>query len=310
MLAFSRAGAPVVALAIAVFLFGMDRKKGFLLLQVVIAAAIGAELLKDLIALPRPLYVDNAIRFLDNVRPNEAPFTGMGAESFWSVLPQSVVDYWRADGSAHWGMPSGHVSATVAVWAGLSLLTRKPAFAGIAAFMAVGVGASRMYLGKHFLADVVGGAVLGGTILFIAWLAVMRDGRITPFMPSRRRRSRTIFHEVLYYAYLVAVPVSGLLLADEQQLAFAALLGLNLGHLAIRRNGVPRIQLPVLPALLRGAVALALLVLAALGLRTLLAGETALAQYVAAIAATTVMFLFVYVAASMSGEGSPPAVSP
>ncbi|MBT8080605.1 MAG: phosphatase PAP2 family protein [Gammaproteobacteria bacterium] len=304
MVAFTRLGSPTVALAAALFLFGVDRKKGFILLQIVIASAIAAELLKDLIALPRPLYVDNAIRFLDNMRPNESPFNGMGATGFWSALPQSVVDYWRADGSQHWGMPSGHVSATVAVWAGLALLTRQPAYAGVAAFMTVGVGVSRMYFGKHFLADVIGGMALAAVIVVVAWLAVIRDGRITPFMPSRKRRSRTILHELMYYAWLLLVPIAGLFLANEQSLAFAALLGLNLGHLVIGRTGLPPLPAPVLPAFLRGAVAVALIALVALGLHTLLTGDPALPQVSAALVAAPIMFVFVYTVALLSGEAN------
>lgn len=65
--------------------------------------------------------------------------------------------------------PSGHVLAAVALWGMLPLVvavyTRRRwiwwASVGVAAFLIVGITASRVYLGVHWFSDVTGGLVVG-----------------------------------------------------------------------------------------------------------------------------------------------------
>ena len=98
-------------------------------------------MLKEYFGLPRPIYVDNNILFLDNVKPNETPFASMGASSFFGALPQEVIDYNRASVRPHWGFPSGHVGGTVAIWFGLALLQQsRRLLIGASAFALLVVG--------------------------------------------------------------------------------------------------------------------------------------------------------------------------
>ena len=67
----------------------------------------------------------------------------------------------RADDEDRFGFPSGHVATTTALFVGVAVLARRrwawAAAAGAAALM----GLSRMYLGRHFPGDVLGGLALG-----------------------------------------------------------------------------------------------------------------------------------------------------
>jgi membrane-associated phospholipid phosphatase len=85
------------------------------------------------------------------------------------------------------GWPSGHVAAAVVLYPGLALVvyahTRSKAWrllSAIAALMVVAViGIARLYLGLHYLTDVIGGALLGALSLLVVRRALVesRDGR-------------------------------------------------------------------------------------------------------------------------------------
>jgi membrane-associated phospholipid phosphatase len=74
------------------------------------------------------------------------------------------------------GFPSGHVSATTAFAAGLAMLAggRRRRWVFVAAWVAV-MGISRMYLGRHFLGDVIGGVGVGLLTVVIALVVLKLD---------------------------------------------------------------------------------------------------------------------------------------
>ena len=74
------------------------------------------------------------------------------------------------------GFPSGHV-ATTAAWAlGLAWSRRKSWQLGVAATWVALMALSRMYLGRHFPADVLGGLMVGGAALALARLELSPAG--------------------------------------------------------------------------------------------------------------------------------------
>jgi membrane-associated phospholipid phosphatase len=113
-----------------------------------------------------------------------------------------------------YGFPSGHVSATTAFMVGLALLFkwrgRGWAFAvGWIALMAL----SRMYLGRHFVADVLGGVAvglatiaLGFAVLQLAHLA--RESRAHHPWPAHR--VMTVAIVMAGAALLVGLPDAGM----------------------------------------------------------------------------------------------------
>ena len=92
--------------------------------------------------------------------------------------------------------PSGHALQATAVWGMLAVLiaagvTRpwtKALVWSAGAAVAVAVGASRVYLGAHWLTDVMGGWALGG--LWLAALIVVARG-VEPTPAPRMRPTTT-----------------------------------------------------------------------------------------------------------------------
>jgi membrane-associated phospholipid phosphatase len=95
--------------------------------------------------------------------------------------PPAAVQHIPADGN---GIPSGHTSGAVTVYGALAALysvgPRRLRYA--AAAIAAGlVGLSRVVLGVHYVADVIGGAVLGLAVIAVVLWARDHDRSPLPF---------------------------------------------------------------------------------------------------------------------------------
>ena len=121
--------------------------------------------------------------------------------------PPAALALSHASGFA---FPSGHATDAAAVYGMLAVLlarsgrgaARVAAWAGAAALIAL-VGLSRLYLGVHWLSDVVAGAGLG-----IAWLlAIFTAGRVG--QPRRHRVGWVLLAAVMAMVLLVPEAVEG-----------------------------------------------------------------------------------------------------
>ncbi len=135
--------------------FGWRLRLGVTLILAIVFADAMTIVAKSAFASPRPHAVDARVRTIGAFESRLAPLTtgtSMPADDF--------------------GFPSGHV-ATTAAWAlGLAWSRRKRWHLGAAATWIALMALSRMYLGRHFPADVIGGLVVGSAALAIARLAL------------------------------------------------------------------------------------------------------------------------------------------
>lgn len=88
----------------------------------------------------------------------------------------------QLDGAPTNSFPSGHIAAATVFYVGLALVimmrTRRPGpriiAVAIAIVMPLGMIASRLYLGMHYLSDAIAGLALGGVVLAVMWRVVHR----------------------------------------------------------------------------------------------------------------------------------------
>jgi membrane-associated phospholipid phosphatase len=169
----------VAALVMTVML-GVNLRKGFLLFQIFAWTGMASELCKGFFGLPRPFFVDSRVLCLESGWNASTSFSAQGAPGFFSLPPRPVIEAFRLQGLS-FGFPSGHVSGSIAMWGGLAVLFRSRRLAWLAPLFVSLVAFTRMYLGVHFLGDVLGGILLGGLMLSLAWLLVGREKPLLAF---------------------------------------------------------------------------------------------------------------------------------
>lgn len=211
-----------LAVLVLAVIFGVERRRGFVLTQTLLWTAVITSVLKGLFALPRPVDVDSLVRDIAAERNVPTPFTGRGGTGLFGSLPGDVVAYFRSvTPPISYGFPSGHCSTTFAVSGSAAILWRRTWLLAVSAAIVVLMPLSRMYLGRHFLADVLGGLVIGSCAILILVLIIRdapahRTGRL-----ATAARIMGLF--VLPLAFVVFAPGAP---ANEA----AMLLGINLAQ--------------------------------------------------------------------------------
>ncbi len=118
----------------------------------------------------------------------------VGARLFVAVAVSAVINYlfkslfygarpywFSADVSAHsaeesFGVPSGHVQHATVLWGYLGAKTGDRRWMWAAGVLIALMGLSRVYLGVHFISDVLAGLLFGGVLL---WATLRWEDRIT-----------------------------------------------------------------------------------------------------------------------------------
>lgn len=182
--ALGQAGLYVAGVGLAMVRGGS--RAGLAVLLAVILMAGCVSLVKFHTDLPRPVDVDD--RLHDNGTPASPPVRRGGADSAWALPAPEAVEAFRAQGRPRDpGFLSGHTGVTtamgVALFAGLGWRRRTAGVVLVAVLPAV-MAFSRLYLGRHFLADVLAGWLAGCLVGALALWLVPRAGRVGP---TRRR---------------------------------------------------------------------------------------------------------------------------
>ncbi len=228
----------VIVLIVIAVLFGISLRKGFLLFQVIFWTAAISQIAKEFFGLPRPFFADSRVACLEPSWDTSGAFRAMGGGSFFSLPPQPVIDAFRLR-DLSFGFPSGHTSSAFAVWGGLAVVFRKRWLAWLAPFMIALIAFSRLYLGVHFLVDIIGGAVLGALMLFGAWRLWRDDHRREELFLFLGSAIAPSLPQLMYLFFLFGLP---LLLAAFSLVSMpftGVYIGLNAAFIVISHSGLP-----------------------------------------------------------------------
>lgn len=239
-------------------LFAISFRAGFVLIQAVFWNMTIVIFLKELLLLPRPSSVDSNVKLLGKGIPNKTPFESQGARSFFGGLPRDAVEALRADPIDTWGLPSGHTSSST-TFAGLAYLLVKNRWVRIAAAaMILFVPLSRLYLGRHFLADVLAGYALSLVFILLFYHGIYRRRWFQDFFHTRWDQTPWNARTWTILFYFIVLPFLILLIPYARIDAVSALLGLNLGYILLRIKGAPLDSGSVLQRAGRAGIALVL----------------------------------------------------
>ena len=228
--------APLVLIVI----FGISFRKGFILLHVVSWNGLLTFYLKEFFSLPRPLNVDFHVKLLEEAHHNATPLESMGAKKFFGGFSKGTLEFIRIYPFDSWGFPSGHASHSVALWGSLSLFMKKKWLYFTAGMMIVFISLSRMYLGRHFLADILGGLGLGFLVTLVFYHGFYNNNSLKKYLFKKQEKTQFSVSAMIFLFYFLVVPFLVLLIPGIRIEMAAALLGINLGYIWIRHRGIPK----------------------------------------------------------------------
>jgi membrane-associated phospholipid phosphatase len=216
--------------ALLIVILGVNYRKGLALNRIFFWGKMLNDGLKAAFNLPRPRFVNSDIQNLQFADEPLSIFKETGSDSFFGLLDTMVVNAFRIGGSAKWGFPSGHVADATLLWGGLAQQFKKRCLYWLAPILIVLVAISRMYLGRHFLADVLGGMLSGGIVLLCAYI----------LLTHKWVQSRLL--EILRLGFLFGIPLLlAILWAEVFGKGAGLLVGMNAAALAIvsKYKGTP-----------------------------------------------------------------------
>lgn len=226
---------------IVTLIFGVNFKKGILLFQFLLWTGLITTVLKILIAFPRPDFVDNRVVNLESGTKNTSPFSGDEPEGIFKLPDKEVLKAFRLQEAftrSPFGFPSGHVALTTVFWGGSAYIFNSRFIRRMTPLIIVVMAFSRMYLGRHFLGDVLGGAILG-LIFLIAFTFFLKSSLKDDIFKKESFELTLRRQNIFFYSFMFIIPIifAALSLVTADVLGF--FIGTNLAYILIIRKGVP-----------------------------------------------------------------------
>lgn len=189
-----------------------DKPKVFGMFQLVVYCGLVEHVLKEIFQSPRPFQVDpQHVQVLDYFMRRDLH----GSAVSWAIPAQTS-----------YGFPSGHAQVAVCFLGALALQIRRRGMILLAVVLTMLIAFSRLYLGVHFLGDVLGGMLFGGVLLAIYATLVGLSARNSRFPSPELMCILGFAGPIVFY----------LLLPDREGAQRAMfLLGFTAGYFAERR---------------------------------------------------------------------------
>lgn len=169
---------PVILLIILGITFAIDFKRGLVLVNIISWTTIFTFFIKEQVNYPRPIEVDPSIETVYFETGNEN-LSDLLPKEFFDIFSEELLNETNITDFERLGFPSGHVSIQMALWIALSFLFKRKWIRNTGIVMVLLTALSRIYLGHHFLADVIGGAILGAVVSSLLLYLIKKSGYLT-----------------------------------------------------------------------------------------------------------------------------------
>ncbi|HWR64082.1 MAG TPA: phosphatase PAP2 family protein [Candidatus Thermoplasmatota archaeon] len=226
---------------IVIAIFGVDFKKGFLLFQLMLWTGLITEILKILVAFPRPDFVDNRVFNLEFGIKNTSPFSGNEPKGIFALPDKQVIKAFRLQEAftlSPFGFPSGHVALTTALWGGTATVFNNRIIRILTPFVIVVMALSRVYLGRHFIEDVLGGAIVG-LIFLVLFAYFLKSSLKDDFFKKESFELAFRRQNLLFYCFMFVIPIIFIALSLISADVAGVFLGTNVAYFLIIRKGIP-----------------------------------------------------------------------
>jgi membrane-associated phospholipid phosphatase len=150
----------MISLAVLILIGGINFRKGYLLLNLLGWSVLVMLAGKNYADYPRPIAVDISLESFREEKTQE-DLSALQPSRFFEIFSPELLAKTRASDIGRYGFPSGHVMMITVIWIGMALLFRKRWLWALSILMVLLTAISRMYLGMHYLGDVVGGLIIG-----------------------------------------------------------------------------------------------------------------------------------------------------
>jgi membrane-associated phospholipid phosphatase len=111
------------------------------------------------------------------------------------------------------GLPSGHSQNAVAMWGRLGVAVKRKWVTWVMVLVVFLIGISRLYLGVHFLSDVLTGWLVGGLLL---WLVVRLEGPLASWLGAKRVAVQVLWAALVAVVFIILALLIRLALGDWQ----------------------------------------------------------------------------------------------
>ncbi len=217
---------PVILCFCLSIAFGLDLKKGLVMINIVAWTAFFSFLLKGQFNYPTPIDVDPSLAIMES-SPTGEDLSSMQPANFFQLFSSDLLEVSRNDSIERQGFPSTRTAIQTAFWLSFLLLFKRRWILRLSIIMIILSSVASMYMGLSFLGGVLGGIALGASIAILSFLYISK---------SRYLIQQT--HDSLSLSYFwlpwIAMPFAAF--ATYWQLA--STLGLNMAVIFIvqRRN--------------------------------------------------------------------------
>ena len=226
---------------IVIAIFGVDFKKGFLLFQLLLWTGLVTEVLKILVAFPRPDFVDNRVLNLESGINTTSPFNGNGAKGIFALPDKQVIKAFRLQEAftlSPFGFPSGHVALTTALWGGTATVFNNRSIRILTPFVIIAMAFSRVYLGRDFIEDILGGALVG-LISLIFFTHFLKSSLKDDFFKKESFELAFRRQNLIFYCFMFVIPIIFIALSLISADVAGVFLGTNVAYVLIVRKGIP-----------------------------------------------------------------------